>query len=94
MPRADTPKRGAPPAALSDLVPEYLDALPLDPATGQRYEYCLVPDDPHGRTYLLYSFGVDGEDNGGEEGWITDWYNPQKSGADHVINRPRNIPGE
>lgn len=69
---------GTSPESLDDLVPEYLEAVPIDPASGKAYGYRLLTDDPDGRPYLLYSFGVDGADDGGEEGWIMDWYNPEK----------------
>ena len=82
-------RRGAPPASLDDLVPEYLDAVPIDPASGRGYGYRLLTDDPHGRTYLLYSFGVDGEDNGGHEEPMKRWYDPKDAGVDYVINKPR-----
>ncbi len=50
------------PAKLSELVPEYLPAVPMDPlsrsGTPIRYEPDAVPP-------VLYSTGLDGEDNGG-----------------------------
>lgn len=82
-------RHGAPPAGLDDLVPEFLDVLPVDSASGKGYGYRLLTDDPHGRTYLLYSFGVDGEDNGGHEEPMKSWHHPADVGVDYVINRPR-----
>lgn len=82
-------RHGAAPGSLDDLVPEYLDAVPIDPASGEGYGYRLLTDDPHGRTYLLYSFGVDGEDNGGHEEPMKSWNHPADVGVDYVINRPR-----
>jgi hypothetical protein len=48
------------PAQLSALVPGYLDAPPLDPFNGQPLIYRL-----QGASYLLYSVGPDGKDDGG-----------------------------
>ena len=82
-------RHGAAPESLDDLVPEYLEAVPIDPASGKGYGYRLLADDPYGRTYLLYSLGVDGEDNGGHEEAMKRWYDPSDAGVDHVINKPR-----
>ena len=52
---------GAYPATLTDLMPDYLDQIPLDPFTaGQPLLYHLQDD-----KYVLYSIGPDGADNGG-----------------------------
>jgi len=80
---------GAPPESLDDLVPEYFHAVPVDPASERGYGYRPLTDDPFGRTYLLYSFGVDGEDNGGHEEPMKRWYDPEDAGVDYVINKPR-----
>lgn len=53
-------EHGSFPAQLSALVPRYLDALPLDPFNGQPLIYRL-----QGASYLLYSVGPDGKDDGG-----------------------------
>lgn len=54
------------PDGLERLVPEFLAEIPLDPITGESFAYRLAPDDdPHGRPYLLYSIGLDGQDNQG-----------------------------
>jgi hypothetical protein len=53
-------QNGKLPAALSELVPAFLPALPLDPFTGKPLHYRLIP-----RGYLLYSVGADQVDNGG-----------------------------
>ncbi|HWI57647.1 MAG TPA: hypothetical protein VNZ22_10505 [Bacillota bacterium] len=50
------------PGELSALVPEFLMALPRDPADGQPLRYHLKPD----ATFLLYSVGEDGLDDGGD----------------------------
>ncbi|HUU59585.1 MAG TPA: hypothetical protein VMZ50_08580 [Phycisphaerae bacterium] len=55
-------EHGRRPAALSDLVPEYLSALPSDPfsADGEPIRYAPDKDKP-----VLYSVGQDGKDDGG-----------------------------
>ena len=49
------------PAALMDLVPNYLTDIPEDPHTGKPLLYRADPD-----TYLVYSVGRDGKDEGGK----------------------------
>ena len=46
---------------LAALVPEFLPAVPRDPIDGKPLRYQLV-----GNSYLLYSIGEDGVDNGGD----------------------------
>lgn len=54
--------QGRLPASLSDLVPEYMPAVPLDPhAPSDEIRYLPQGDDG----YVLYSAGRDGTDNGG-----------------------------
>jgi hypothetical protein len=48
------------PAALSELVPQYLDSVPEDPLTGKPLRYHATPD-----AYIVYSVGPDGNDDGG-----------------------------
>ena len=48
------------PDELTNLVPKYLDTVPLDPFTGELLTYRL---NEHG--YTLYSVGTDFEDDGG-----------------------------
>jgi hypothetical protein len=50
------------PAELSALVPEFLAAVPCDPADGKLLRFKKNPDG----TFLLYSVGKDGIDNGGD----------------------------
>lgn len=52
--------REIPPAALSDLVPEYLPRLPADPFTGQPLHY--LPTDTG---FIVYSVGLDQNDDDG-----------------------------
>jgi len=83
--------RGEAPASLAELAPELLDAPPVDPANGKPYGYRRVTADAHGRTYLLWSFGPDGEDNGGVEDPENPWWDAA-DGTDWIINAPRDIP--
>ncbi len=54
------------PAALADLVPDSLDAIPGDPFTGQPFGYRATTDAENAPAgYVLYSFGGNGTDNGG-----------------------------
>jgi hypothetical protein len=58
-------EHGRPPDALADLSPAYLLELPTDPLHGGPFGYRPLHDDPYGRSYLLYSYGPDGVDDGG-----------------------------
>ena len=68
-------RNGRYPETLEALVPSVLPALPVDPINGKGFGYrLLAPEaemhprpDGSSRPYLLYSFGVDGVDNGGKE---------------------------
>ena len=53
-------KNGRLPQSLEELVPEYLDVVPLDPYTDNPLIYRVTGDD-----YALYSVGTDRTDNGG-----------------------------
>ncbi len=53
-------ERGQPPTQLSDLVPRYLPRVPTDPFTEKDLVYR-----PQGTSWLLYSVGEDGTDDGG-----------------------------
>ena len=55
-------RHGQPAVSLDALVPELLSALPIDGMDGKPLRYRLNPDG----TFLLYSVGEDGEDNGGD----------------------------
>jgi hypothetical protein len=50
------------PAALTNLTPEFVQTVPVDCMDGHDLRYHLKPDG----TYLLYSVGSDGVDNGGD----------------------------
>jgi hypothetical protein len=63
---------GSLPKDLSALVPEFVPVLPHDPIDGKPLRYRLNPDG----TFLLYSVGADGVDDGGNAKPIppaTDW---------------------
>jgi hypothetical protein len=53
-------KRGTWPKSLGELVPEFAAEVPVDRLTGGRLGYKLAGDRP-----LVYSFGSDGDDDGG-----------------------------
>ncbi|MFK7959792.1 MAG: hypothetical protein AB8G96_04635 [Phycisphaerales bacterium] len=55
---------GQPPAALSELVGDWMPSLPVDTISGQTFGYRRTAmESPAG--YVLYSFGPDGVDDGG-----------------------------
>jgi hypothetical protein len=54
-------EHGRVPATLKELVPPYLQRVPLDPFTGRPLIYR-----PQATNWLLYSVGVDGVDDGGK----------------------------
>jgi hypothetical protein len=55
-------KHGSYPTTLAELTPEFLGALPRDTMDGKPLHYRAQPDD----SFLLYSVGDDGADNGGD----------------------------
>jgi hypothetical protein len=56
--------RGGYPQKLEELVPDFTARLPLDPCGGGAFRYrCDAPG-----SYLLYSVGLDGRDDGGSAG--------------------------
>lgn len=83
---------GGLPSSLNDLVPNYLSEVPLDPFDPEggllRYRIFDEPDES-GRTYLLYSVGRDGVDNGGHLGadnWPGQALQKEHADLDYVIN--------
>ena len=50
------------PKNIDELIPEYLDAVGDDPFSGFAYRYQQADNG-----YVIYSFGMDLEDNGGDE---------------------------
>ena len=72
-------KHGNYPAQLSELAPEFLASVLLDPVDGQPLRYRLNSDG----TFLLYSIGENGKDDGGNPALEKDiesssfgWQNP------------------
>ena len=49
-------RRGAPPAALANLVPDFLDAVPLDPFDRKPFRYIVLPE---ANVWCIYSVGPD-----------------------------------
>lgn len=88
---AHVARHGEAPASLADLVPSLLDAKPIDPANDQPYGYRRLTGDVHGRAYLLWSFGPDGEDNDGMEDPENPWWDAAQE-TDWIINSPRDVP--
>lgn len=78
-------RHGQFPAGLSALTPEILPSVPLDPVDHKPLRYHLDPD----ATFLLYSIGPDGVDNGGDPKPATETktYSWQK-GRDWVWPQP------
>lgn len=86
-------KHGNYPAELSGLTPEFLPTVPLDPVDGKPLRYRPNSDG----TFLLYSIGEDGVDDGGDTappgaltnpGWFwqkgRDWVWPQPASPEEV----------
>lgn len=55
-------KHGEPPPSLAALVPEYLKKMPIDLMSGKELLYRVKGDG----TFVLYSTGEDGKDDGGD----------------------------
>ena len=55
-------RHGRVPASLHELVPEFLPQCPLDGMDAKPLRYCVESD----ATFLLYSIGLDGKDDGGD----------------------------
>ncbi len=53
---------GEPPSTLAALVPTYLNAIPIDPFSGEPVRYRATGSD-----YVVYSHGIDGKDDEGAE---------------------------
>ncbi|MEO0530058.1 MAG: hypothetical protein AAF266_05690 [Planctomycetota bacterium] len=60
-------RSGSWPSSLDELAPRYLPEVPVDPITGDSLGYKIVEGQP-----LVYSLGVDGDDDGGREPAIMD----------------------
>lgn len=86
-------ERGGYPESLTELVPEYLDALPQDlctPALRPWVYRRLDAPDESGRPYILYSVGFDAEDNAGARptGYHSRAMDRKHPGTDHVLSHP------
>jgi hypothetical protein len=55
--------KGALPAKLDELVPDYLEAVPLDPFDGKPLRYSAIDE----KSYKVWSIGFDGKDDGGND---------------------------
>ncbi len=98
-------RHGSWPASLSEIDESIIGAVPTDPRNGKAFGYRIrapQPDDP--RPYLLYSFGMDGVDNGGtvpdEHRGLLGQMHPEYNtaalseagaGYDYILNPPRTI---
>jgi len=84
-------RKGEYPVRLDDLVPEILAAVPSDPLHGGTFGYRLTPDDPHGRPYLLYSTGLDRNDDGGDFDAADSLrcIDDPNARTDYTVNQPR-----
>jgi hypothetical protein len=58
---------GEPPASLNDLVPRYLDAVPIDPRSGEPLRYINRAD-----RFIVYSIGANRVDDGGDRSPVTE----------------------
>lgn len=93
---------GGYPESLDDLSPRFLSEIPADPYDPDgrfRYRRIDADQDPFCRGYLLWSVGIDGEDNGGTttppniDPWRTLWIRSDDGlglmlGYDYVVNEP------
>jgi hypothetical protein len=83
-------KQGHYPAQLSELVPEFMTTVPMDPMDGKPLRYRRNADG----TYLLYSVGENGVDDGGNPGpptknpGYTSYYWQNKKATDWVWPQP------
>lgn len=85
-------EHGGYPADLEALAPAYLPAIPEDRISSQPLRYKLTDKDEAGRGYLLYSVGLDGQDDGGtvhEFGPSVAAIGKARPGFDFVFNHPR-----
>jgi hypothetical protein len=83
-------QHGEAPGSLADLAAADPEADLTDPMTGEPFLYKRLSDDPHGRPYLLYAPGGDGQDDGGvaPDGPPESAYRRWGTGTDYIINLP------
>jgi len=80
-------RNGHYPSALAQLVPDFVPAVPRDPVDGQPLRYRINSDG----TFLLYSIGEDGVDDGGDPSPASDTKSKSfswRKGRDLVWPRP------
>lgn len=87
-------RNNAVPDSLDQLAPDCLSEVPGDPLTGTSFGYLKLPEpDEFGRHYILYSFGSNGVDDGGEfdPEYNSAAQNPtsQPQPLDWILNPPR-----
>lgn len=80
---------GSFPESLAVLVPEFLPEVPVDPFDGQPLRYSLTPDGP-----LLYSIGVDRNDDGGRRVDRSAGWEPAAKAAAREASDPLNYDGD
>lgn len=86
-------REGAYPESLAALAPEILTEVPDDPLGEVAFGYRrLAEPDEHGRGYLLWSAGLDGEDNGTHPDGSHAAQRERGAGFDVVLNEPREEP--
>jgi hypothetical protein len=71
-------RHGAPPGSLDSLVPEFVSSVPVDYMDGKPLKYRLNAD----KTFVLYSVGEDGKDDGGDTALV-----PGKAGLRNLWGR-------
>ncbi len=80
-------EHGSYPGSLTRLAPSILNSIPDDPVAGAKFGYEMLQD---GRSYVLYSFGKDGVDDGGkfaQESELRSLRN-SPSGFDAILSEP------
>lgn len=77
--------RGRYPDALAELVPDFLDALPLDPWSGEPFRYFNLTRSGTAPHYGLYALGPDMQDDGGKRS-----DSPGREGTDMVFSPAAN----
>lgn len=83
-------RHGTLPSSLEALVPEFLAAVPWDYMSARPLCYRLKDDG----SYLLYSVGLDGKDDGGDPTRVQRFYNSPWDGRDAVWPSLAIEPGE
>jgi hypothetical protein len=85
------------PSSLAELCPLILPNITRDPIHGGELGYIRLDSDPHGRAYLLYSFGLDATDDRGRMDPMDEAlavHERQVTGYDFILNPPREAPPE